>query len=236
MNFISKHKFLFVAGAILILPIVLTQTKISIFDFTNSGQIGDTIGGITGPFVGLVSAYLVYKAFIIQVEANKIQSKNNEFAIALKLIDDLDSRMNNENNSYEFTYGEGKTNKVEKVKFFEIVRFWNGMIASRMHYAEMIVLTIKQINYFKKFVERSPNLSTIDKSLLLEKASLTFGSKLHQAFGTLLATETVDTKKEDRQFYAYCRKFYETTLQDLLFHLVDIDEFNSSSFEGNTRR
>ena len=228
MKSISKYKFLLVAGAILIIPIVLTQTTISIFDFTNSGQIGDTIGGITGPFVGLVSAYLVYKAFLIQVEANKIQSKNNEFTIALKLIDDLDSRMNNESNPYEFTYAEGKTNKLEKAKFFEIVRFWNGMITYRVHYTEMIVLTIKQINYFKKFVEKSPNLSAIDKSLLLEKASLTFGSKLHQAFDILLATENIDTKTEDRQFYAYCRKFYETTLQDFLFHLVDIEEFKDT--------
>jgi hypothetical protein len=41
----------------------------------NGGLIGDTIGGITAPFIGLLSAYLIYITFTIQNKANKIQMK-----------------------------------------------------------------------------------------------------------------------------------------------------------------
>ena len=39
-------------------------------DFSNTGQIGDTIGGLTAPFVGVFGAVLVYISFLKQVEAN----------------------------------------------------------------------------------------------------------------------------------------------------------------------
>ena len=112
-------KLLSFAVIILFLPILLTRAAtMAIFDFSRTGEIGDTIGGITAPFVGLVSAYLVYRAFIVQVEANKIQSRNNEFSIALKLIDDLEKRMNNENNPNEYTTAFGQTTKSDKARFF----------------------------------------------------------------------------------------------------------------------
>ncbi len=43
------------------LPYLLTQH--SIIDFTDTGQIGDTIGGIMGPFVGILAAVLTFMAF-----------------------------------------------------------------------------------------------------------------------------------------------------------------------------
>ena len=39
-------------------PIIFTQ-EAWFFDFTNSGQVGDTIGGITAPFMNLLGAILV---------------------------------------------------------------------------------------------------------------------------------------------------------------------------------
>lgn len=214
-------KFLCFAVIILLLPVLLTRAaNTAIFDFSHTGEIGDTIGGITAPFVGLVSAYLVYRAFIVQVEANKIQSRNNEFGIALKLIDDLENRMNNENNPNEYTTTFGQTTKSDKAKFFEIVRFFDGMKAYRVYYTQMIVLMIRQVEYFKKYVNQSKNLSEKDKLLLMEKASLTFGSELYNSFDTLLKVKPNDLSEQDQQFYAYCQKFHDTTLQDFLFHLV----------------
>ncbi|KJF44050.1 hypothetical protein [Draconibacterium sediminis] len=45
------------------------------FDFTETGQIGDTIGGITAPIIGFMSAILIYLSFMIQHRANQIQWK-----------------------------------------------------------------------------------------------------------------------------------------------------------------
>jgi len=42
------------------------------FDLSHTGEIGDTIGGTTAPFIGLFGAILVYISFLKQVEANNI--------------------------------------------------------------------------------------------------------------------------------------------------------------------
>ncbi len=47
----------------------------SFLDYSSTGQIGDTIGGITSPFINLLSAVLVYIAFKEQRNANKLVEK-----------------------------------------------------------------------------------------------------------------------------------------------------------------
>jgi hypothetical protein len=54
-------------------------TSFNIIDFSNTGEIGDTIGGITAPFVNLVAAFLVYISFREQIKANKLLSKESSF-------------------------------------------------------------------------------------------------------------------------------------------------------------
>jgi hypothetical protein len=212
---------------IMMLPALLTQTSFSLFDFSSVGQVGDTIGGITAPFIGLLSAYLIYKAFIVQVEANKIQSKNNEFGIALKLIDDLENRLTRGVHRYESTLSDGKTLKTESANLYEIIRFWNVMIVYRNSYTGLIAVTIRQVNYFKKFVERSTYFSLQDKTLLIEKAALTFGTELYNAFDSHITTTDEEMlSDEEKEFFSMCEKFHATTLQDFLFHIIDIDDFN----------
>ncbi|MBT1699645.1 hypothetical protein KK083_22350 [Fulvivirgaceae bacterium PWU4] len=223
----KEFAFLIAAGTILLLPALLTQTEFSIFDFSNSGEVGDTIGGVTAPFVGLLGAFLVYKAFLVQVESNKIQLKNSEFQIALKLIDDLEIKLSAKNRRYEFSVSEGESQKIEAANFYEVIRFWNGIKTYREYYRGAIVQSIRQVNFFKKFVMRSKNLSITDKSLLMEKAGLAFGSDLSDAFYAMLMTQNSGLNGEEKQFYDYCRKFNDTTLQDLLYHTIDIEEFNT---------
>jgi len=43
------------------------------FDLTKTGNIGDTIGGITAPVINLIGAILVYISFKVQSNANQIQ-------------------------------------------------------------------------------------------------------------------------------------------------------------------
>lgn len=63
-------------GLIIFGPIIFTQ-----FDsgpsFIGSGEIGDTIGGITAPFVNLLAAFLVYKSFTAQIATNKQQREDH---------------------------------------------------------------------------------------------------------------------------------------------------------------
>ena len=55
---------------ICLLPIAFTKLP-SIIDFTETGQIGDTIGGTMGPFIAIVAALLTFIAFWAQFEANR---------------------------------------------------------------------------------------------------------------------------------------------------------------------
>jgi len=65
---------LFVACS-LILPSILTTRSSGIVFDAESGQIGDTIGGIMNPFVGLASVAMMFLAFYMQYKANQLQRK-----------------------------------------------------------------------------------------------------------------------------------------------------------------
>ncbi len=68
-------------GALLILiaasPILFSQFS-TYFSFENTGEIGDTVGGITAPFVNLLAAYLIYKSFTAQIRANQQQRDDHK--------------------------------------------------------------------------------------------------------------------------------------------------------------
>lgn len=63
---------LIVFVVILTLPYFLTR-EYGWFNFTETGQIGDTIGGITAPFIAVCSAYITFLAFWVQYTYNKRQ-------------------------------------------------------------------------------------------------------------------------------------------------------------------
>lgn len=66
--------WLLVGGlVILIMPFLLTgQYFNERFNYSDTGQIGDTIGGITAPFMNLIGAFLVFYALQAQVKANEL--------------------------------------------------------------------------------------------------------------------------------------------------------------------
>lgn len=49
-------------------PIVFTQ--LNIMSFNHTGEIGDTIGGITSPFINIMGSILVFLALRAQIDAN----------------------------------------------------------------------------------------------------------------------------------------------------------------------
>lgn len=63
------------------------------FDFSSTGQIGDTIGGITAPIVNLLGAYLVYVAFRAQVEANRLLQQQAAEQKANRIEDNESTRL-----------------------------------------------------------------------------------------------------------------------------------------------
>lgn len=79
---ISKKEIFLFLGIIMIifsLPLLLTNSLFSIKDFTSTGSIGDTVGGITAPFLSVVGSVLVYIAFKEQVRANQLVQEQFRF-------------------------------------------------------------------------------------------------------------------------------------------------------------
>ncbi len=69
-------RILIIVSSILIIfsfmaPMIFTRK--SIIDFSDTGQIGDTIGGIMNPFIALAGVVLTYLAFYMQYKANQYQ-------------------------------------------------------------------------------------------------------------------------------------------------------------------
>lgn len=69
---------LIISGLVIIFsflsPLIFTLPASSdSFDFTKTGPIGDTIGGILNPFIALAGVLLTFLAFYMQIKANQIQ-------------------------------------------------------------------------------------------------------------------------------------------------------------------
>ncbi len=94
---------LVISGIILILaffmPHWLTRNAKYDIDFSSTGQIGDTIGGIMSPFIAIVGIIITFLAFYIQYQANERQKKNFKDTIT---DNKNESRLNKfENQFYE---------------------------------------------------------------------------------------------------------------------------------------
>lgn len=65
---------------VFIFPPLLTRNWFlgNLFHFDTTGPIGDTIGGIINPFIAIIAAWLTYKAFIMQYDANQELRKDAE--------------------------------------------------------------------------------------------------------------------------------------------------------------
>jgi len=97
--FDSKVKLILIVILIIViiiccLPVLLVQpSRNSSLDFTNTGQIGDTIGGIMGPFVAILAATLTFFAFWVQYKANQQQTKQFRIQAKDSRVDRFESRL-----------------------------------------------------------------------------------------------------------------------------------------------
>ncbi|KAB2877533.1 hypothetical protein F9K33_16230 [bacterium] len=74
-------------------PLILTRnTWWEAFDYTKTGEIGDTIGGITGPIIALLAALITFLAFWVQLQANKAQTKQFDIQDVANKLDSFERR------------------------------------------------------------------------------------------------------------------------------------------------
>lgn len=99
-SYCKKHIWWFVTLALVFafaiicyLPYKLTQKGDLGIDFSNTGQIGDTIGGIMGPFVAIIAAFLTFVAFLVQYKANEIQKSELERQKEIRKREEFENKL-----------------------------------------------------------------------------------------------------------------------------------------------
>ncbi|MEZ4883714.1 MAG: hypothetical protein R3E32_03165 [Chitinophagales bacterium] len=96
---------------IIMMPFLLTFEYFhERFNFSETGQIGDTIGGITAPFLNLIGAFLVFYALKAQVKANELvqrqidkENKLKECETDAQNLNQLYSYLLESINTFKFT-------------------------------------------------------------------------------------------------------------------------------------
>ncbi len=119
--------FLLIIG-ICCLPFFFTNYLLSDkLDFSTTGEIGDTLGGIMGPFVAILAAILTFLAFWAQFKANQLQI--NIFA---KQKEQFDKQLEEQKIQFNLQLQSQKnTEKLERFenKYYELVRFHRSNMA-----------------------------------------------------------------------------------------------------------
>ncbi|MCR8556187.1 hypothetical protein KXD93_00955 [Mucilaginibacter sp. BJC16-A38] len=91
-NYKTVQLIILIAVIIIVIPALLLQPAFFKFwNFSNSASIGETIGGITSPFINGIAAILVFIAFKAQIKANQIitnQEKSRNILSQITLVQD----------------------------------------------------------------------------------------------------------------------------------------------------
>ena len=112
INWISKRIVLvFLVFIIIVIVIPNLFARLSIYPFIKPdgnglapNEIGDAIGGMTAPIIGLFSAFLVYIAFREQIKANDNYEKNQLYDKEIEFIKNRISYIEAYIDNYEFHY------------------------------------------------------------------------------------------------------------------------------------
>jgi len=205
----------FVFGVIFMVlsPWIFTRPAlIDNFDFSTSGQIGDTIGGITAPIISLIGAVLVYLSFRAQIEANNNQEKalkeeisrnkkERNFEIIMQLLkeekEDLKSIIYIKNKKEYF--GRRSINvfriDLKKSENYTNQTFFKKMIFNDLKYVVDAISFIKiKIDEFELFEN--------DKIILLSKLESFFETNLKTQISDILDSKTSLNIKKRPKFFA----------------------------------
>lgn len=119
-NIINYQFILLTIGCVLVLfasTFLFTRPAIwSSFNFNETGQIGDTIGGITAPIINVIGSILIYFSFKAQINANNLQFKianrdilNQEYDRNFQVAIDLFKELKEDYKSFEHKDSKGQS-------------------------------------------------------------------------------------------------------------------------------
>lgn len=206
---LSKNECLliiFFGILILITPYLITR-NLGLVSFADTGEIGDTIGGITAPFLGFFGSVLVYLALKAQIDANEqvrlqFEKQENEVLITNR-IEFLKTKvfiLREEINSFYFSYmDDTQKGNPQKFNYQGSQAIHKLLINSKNNYygkkiktpyeQEPKLLELKSLlNYFKETVSEVLNDTDVSQNVKVEFLnilSFLFDSKIKGYFKVL---------------------------------------------------
>jgi hypothetical protein len=193
-NIIFKTILLIVVLIIiaLLLIYILTLPAIwKVFDLTNTSSIGDTIGGITSPLLGIISVIFLYLTLNKQIDSINDQKLKNESDIIFMLFNQLD----NEYNQIYLYSRVAKDIKIRRNGHEALVVYCNSVFNnepgkkkfSQEYMSDSIILVIRSFELIKKRIELSPIKSEM-KDLFFKKLETFYLCKLKDPLFKLTAS------------------------------------------------
>ena len=96
-------------------PFIFTRQCFSpVFDFTETGEIGDTINGLMGPFIAIAAALLTFFAFREQIKANTLQKNATDAQIKKDEISAFENKLFQLINFHRENVNDLKVEKYDK--------------------------------------------------------------------------------------------------------------------------
>jgi hypothetical protein len=192
---------------ILVFPVLMTLPAVNNYlDFSTKGEIGDTIGGITAPFINGLAAILVFIAFKAQIKANEIfknQEKSRNILDQITLIQE---------------------DKLEIEKMVPAVK-------SRLHYLKS-PHEISFINLINKVLYFTSEVHLAYELILEYEGEKDFlFRKLYYLYVIRYKDILVDLESELKRFLPFVHSDYEKYVTELLFEL----KYLNKNFEDVNR-
>ena len=167
---------------------VLLFTSPAIWDrlnLTNTSSIGDTIGGITAPLLGIISTIFLYLTLNKQIDSINDQKLKNESDVIFMLINQLDSEYNQiyttetEKEVKYKIYGHEALTKYSDLVF----KFYNEQDKRKFsdyHFSNELLLVIRSFKLIEQRIAMS-NLSDDLKKLFSDKLQTFYLCKLNDS-------------------------------------------------------
>jgi hypothetical protein len=183
----------------IIAPIIATQKVFwKSFDFSETGQIGDTIGGITAPIVNIIGAILVFYALKAQIEANSLiqdqfdeqkeeELKRKKLAYITEQVNIIRADLNdfiftyrNNNLRYNYSGADGIYEFLKSIKdggnHYEDYQEFLNKNPKINELTNLLKIIKNQIGIIK-----SEDISTTDKNYFLSLIDYQYNSKIQQS-------------------------------------------------------
>ena len=164
--------------------------KCKYFDFTSTGSIGDTIGGITAPFIGLLSILLLWWTLKEQLAFNREQTKFNDANRLLAMETHISQLDRDLEIVFSTTQRKEKAYGLSQLKVLyntgTVINLPDlDSVINRLHVIESAILALYSVVNNSKIEQEQKLISLGIVELYLSQISTFYGSVLNESIAII---------------------------------------------------